>query len=110
MQSADAETIRRALASALESLGANKAEIATVGGTGKNDPQLVLVVIKESASPSEGDTRVVRDKAGHEEHSHPGLDRFTIEESDSKLPAPKKCFMEPDRACVHSGACEMRGF
>jgi len=110
MQSADAETIRRALTSALESLGASKNEIATIGGTGKNDPQLVLVVIKESGSPAEGEPRDGRDNACHKEHAHPGLDRFAIEASDSKLPAPKMCFMEPDRACVHSGACEMRGF
>ena len=42
-------------------------------------------------------------------HSHPGLERFTIE-ADSHPSAPKTCFMEPGRACVNSGACEMRGF
>ena len=42
-------------------------------------------------------------------HSHPGLERFTIE-ADSHPSVPKTCFMEPGRACVNSGACEMRGF
>ena|SRR5215467_15448648 len=116
MQSADAEMIRRALTSALESIGASQTEIATLSGTGKNEPRFVLVVIKESTTPAEGDARGARDTDGHEEYRHPGLDRFKIDDrfkieaSDSKLPAPKMCFMEPDRACVHSGACEMRGF
>ena len=42
--------------------------------------------------------------------SHPGLERFTIPGVDSPPPAPKACFMEPNRECVNSGACEMRGF
>jgi len=41
--------------------------------------------------------------------SHPGLERFRIE-SDPQTSAPKTCFMEPDRLCVNSGACEMRGY
>lgn len=42
--------------------------------------------------------------------SHPGLERFTIGEAASPPLAPKACFMEPGKACVNSGACEMRGF
>lgn len=42
--------------------------------------------------------------------SHPGLERFTIAEAAPLPRAPKACFMEPGRACVNSGACEMRGF
>jgi hypothetical protein len=42
--------------------------------------------------------------------SHPGLERFIMPEADSAPPAPRACFMEPGRACVNSGACEMRGF
>jgi hypothetical protein len=40
---------------------------------------------------------------------HPGLEKFTITEIASEASAPKTCFMEPDRPCVGSGACEMRG-
>ena len=47
--------------------------------------------------------------ADEKKHSHPGLERFTIE-ADSHPSVPKTCFMEPGRACVNSGACEMRGF
>jgi hypothetical protein len=42
--------------------------------------------------------------------SHPGLERFIMLGADSPPPAPRACFMEPSRACVNSGACEMRGF
>ena len=42
--------------------------------------------------------------------SHPGLERFTIIESQSISGAAKPCFMEPARVCVNSGACEMRGY
>ena len=42
--------------------------------------------------------------------SHPGLERFSISEEQATPSAPKPCFMEPGRHCVHSGACEMRGY
>jgi len=44
--------------------------------------------------------------------SHPGLEKFPQPQSDSEpnARAPKTCFMEPDRPCVNSGACEMRGY
>lgn len=41
---------------------------------------------------------------------HPGLERFPLAEIGSSVPAPKACFMEPDRPCISSGACEMRGY
>lgn len=42
--------------------------------------------------------------------THPGLERFDLPENNAVSNAPRKCFMEPDRACVNSGACEMRGY
>jgi hypothetical protein len=42
--------------------------------------------------------------------SHPGLERFDLPENNSVANAPRRCFMEPDRVCVGSGACEMRGY
>jgi hypothetical protein len=42
--------------------------------------------------------------------SHPGLERFIMLAADAPPPAPRACFMEPSRACVNSGVCEMRGF
>ena len=42
--------------------------------------------------------------------SHPGLERFDLPDKNRVSNAPRTCFMEPDRACVGSGACEMRGY
>jgi hypothetical protein len=42
--------------------------------------------------------------------THPGLERFQLSEHSSTKEARKPCFMEPDRVCVNSGACEMRGY
>jgi hypothetical protein len=42
--------------------------------------------------------------------AHPGLERFASLEDKASNLAPKTCFMEPDRVCVNSGACEMRGY
>lgn len=41
---------------------------------------------------------------------HPALERFTIIASSPAPSTAKACFMEPERICVNSGACEMRGF
>jgi len=42
--------------------------------------------------------------------SHPGLERFDLPKENTVSSAPRSCFMEPDRVCVGSGACEMRGY
>jgi len=57
-------------------------------------------------------TKVNSSISDHNERkvSHPGLERFKMVEGDAPTPAPKACFIEPGRACVNSGACEMRGF
>jgi len=41
--------------------------------------------------------------------SHPAREQFTMIEAASHVGAPKSCFMEPERVCVNSGACQMRG-
>jgi hypothetical protein len=40
---------------------------------------------------------------------HPGLEKFPLTDAQANTAVPKTCFMEPDRICVHSGACQMRG-
>jgi hypothetical protein len=40
---------------------------------------------------------------------HAEFERFPLSESDSRDPS-KRCVIEPDRFCVGSGACEMRGY
>jgi hypothetical protein len=44
------------------------------------------------------------------QNSHPGLERFPLAETQSQSSVPKACFMEPERTCISSGACEMRGY
>jgi hypothetical protein len=41
---------------------------------------------------------------------HPGLEKFVVSKECSSDSAPKTCYIEPDRVCVNSGACEMRGY
>lgn len=45
----------------------------------------------------------------HASTPHPGLEHFPLRESDSSDPS-KMCFIEPDRVCVGSGACEALGY
>ena len=41
---------------------------------------------------------------------HPGQEQFNLPEHNVVSDAPRKCFIEPDRVCVGSGACKMRGY
>jgi hypothetical protein len=41
---------------------------------------------------------------------HPGLERFDLPNENAVPDAPRMCFLEPDRACVGSGACRTRGY
>lgn len=41
---------------------------------------------------------------------HPGLERFDLPEENAVQTAPRRCFIEPDRVCIGSGACKMRGY
>jgi len=47
--------------------------------------------------------------AGNTQAAHPGLEKFPLTDVQANTAVPKTCFMEPDRICVHSGACQMRG-
>jgi hypothetical protein len=42
--------------------------------------------------------------------THPGLERFTLSHLCSSGPAPRACYLEPEKVCVKSGACETRGY
>ena len=101
----DKERIRQALEAALDGLDAPieaGAPIIIVLGDSRSREQSSTVQSKQSISdpkPYDGSTS-----------AHPGLQRFPNLETESPAPAFKPCFMEPDRECVHSGACEMRGY
>lgn len=101
----DKEKIRRALEAALAGLDAPTeaaAPIIIVLGDSRSSEQSSAVQSKQSINdpkPYAGSTSL-----------HPGLQRFPNLETELPAPAFKPCFMEPDRECVHSGACEMRGY
>jgi len=101
----DKEKIRRALEAALEGLDTPTeaaAPMIIVLGDSRSSAQSSTVQSKQSI----GDPKPYAGSTS----SHPGLQRFPNLETESPAPASKPCFMEPDRECVHSGACEMRGY
>lgn len=64
----------------------------------------------ERTSAAPPSTEPIASHSASHSASHPGLERFTIIESEQSAPGQKACYMEPDRPCVKSGACEMRGY
>ena len=90
--------------------------------TEDGDPVVVVVVGRASLNPTRNEDtgRVLNEAclAGATNGSpasfgnsyHPGLERFALPNTSSNAVAPKACFMEPDRPCVNSGACEIRGY
>lgn len=87
MQSDDREAVREFLEAALKQL---------------SQPSDARERGSEAASPQASSL--------HGCDAHPGHDRFPLSEPSASTGARKPCFMEPDRVCVNSGACEMRGF
>jgi hypothetical protein len=128
MVEVELDAIRKLLQGALKNLGEgaadiNSAPIAVVSGssdlTDASGTPMIVVVASDSALPREPRTsnqsqeplnRITPECGCNERKvSHPGFERFTIDRG-TQISAPKSCFMEPDRLCVNSGACEMRGF
>ena len=115
MKDANQEIIRRVLSNVLSRLEGSDsppaqkiAEPAAIGSS-----PMIFIVLNDPASGREDDrnrSETSERATNRLEVNHPGLERFSsVEERPGGL-APKKCFMEPDRVCVNSGACEMRGF
>jgi hypothetical protein len=123
MRSSDQEIARRVLSAVLDRLdGAPQPE------TAQTEPApVVLILLGQHATSADGTTiggerrpapvassALQREPSGPGSAStpakHPGLEKFHLNEADQSPLAPKSCFMEPDRACVNSGACEMRGY
>ena len=129
MGKVELDKIREMLQGALQNLGDGAASagldspiVVVSGATGSADgsgtPIIVVVAsdpnLRQRSSISNQATQplsTIVSECGCDERkvSHPGLERFTIE-GDIQTSAPKSCFMEPDRPCVNSGACEIRGF
>ena len=130
MQESNDEIARRVLAAVLERLGASSSQqngasaLNQAPGTSAGEPVVVIVLgqansdsaaCKETRRPL-NEAPLARaangSQSGFRIASHPGLEKFPQPQSDSEpnARAPKTCFMEPDRPCVNSGACEMRGY
>lgn len=117
------EPVRRVLQAALNKLdaetrgsveGSNSISFSEIDST----PPVILVLVSglepQPGGPSDALNAVAGQPATMRSDqvyaAHPGLERFPLAVTDSRSTAPKPCFMEPGRACVNSGACEMRGF
>ena len=129
MSEVELDTIRKLLQGALNKIDEGSAAgglpaptaVASASSDLSNAPgtPIIIVVAYDSALSQEARTsnksheplNATSSECGCNERkvSHPGLERFTIERG-TQTSVPKSCFMEPDRPCVNSGACEMRGF
>lgn len=125
MQESNDEIARRVLAAVLEQLDGSPSrsrESSVVNnasrGPSEGDP-VVVVVLGQAGSHStkpEAQRSTLRETlakpigGSQSSFSHPGLEKFELPKPSTNARAPKTCFMEPDRPCVKSGACEMRGY
>lgn len=124
MQPTDQELARRLLSAVLDRLEgqrptAPQASAQEVSSSRNGDPGIVLIVVGQSGDqygiaenkPIPSETIEMKSpNRNNGAESHPGLEKFPLSEIVSKGAASKTCFMEPDRVCVNSGACEMRGY
>ena len=128
MSDTDKETVRRILEALLARLdeapsgGQNPDPTLLRGDAGRNSPMIVVLGDVNSKAPDPIVSRSEKNDAQTaaaspvarvyetQQGSHPGLERFSLPQTGSTPAASKACFMEPGRTCVHSGACEMRGY
>jgi hypothetical protein len=110
MQESDSDIARRALQKALGRLDSNQPHNGDAS-------QVVVVIVGASGGVnSEERTRPSVESepavfAGQQSEScHPGLEKFHLSETAAPTRGTKPCFIEPERQCVNSGACEMRGY
>jgi hypothetical protein len=122
------EMTRRILESVLRQLesGAGRAAITpaihpadhqSAGGA----PIIVILLGEQHATPAALPVVAQQSGGGCQNNSpdtgknslqslHPGLERFDLRRDLAVSNAPRRCDLEPDRECVGSGACEMRGY
>lgn len=131
MQYSEKELARQVLAAVLTRLEGGSLTQALPGPTGsadKVDTPVIMLLLGQIDGPATNTARAADsacaesaarvetgmpstpDNLNKVMESHPGLERFSTLEASSLNLAPHSCFMEPNRLCIHSGACEMRGF
>jgi hypothetical protein len=102
MEQSDQELLRQTLMSIVKKIDA---------AGSSTEPPIVLVVLGSTTEATVAATEKPdrRNQISHPSGgSHPGFERFPFAEPRA-ADVPKYCFMEPDRVCVNSGACEMLG-
>ena len=119
MEQADQELLRRTLMSIVKRIESGGSLPGVMSdrpdqSSETTGPPVIVVMLGQAGSTNDKDCE---NQASHEakpggetgsDMSHPGFERFQI--SDARAAdVPKNCFMEPDRICVNSGACEMLG-
>ncbi len=123
MQDSNQDIIRRVLSNVLARLERpESAEPSTniVQTSGSEGGPIILIVLGNAEPARENFAQVFNEshrqleaperKMIQAQAPHPELERFASLEVKQNNFAPKTCFMEPDRVCVNSGACEMRGY
>lgn len=120
MQDLNQEIVRRVLSNVLtrlESRGSSQPSTNFVQASASDGGPIILIVLG-NAEPARDNVAQVFNESQRQtgqriiqaQAAHPGLERFVSVEEQPNNIAPKTCFMEPDRICVNSGACEMRGY
>lgn len=108
MQSSDQEIARRALVAALERLDGEKRSDSSQTDAPSN--VFIIMLGNHQSEPASGETLSAQSNISHKTvEAHPSLQRFDLPPLSSCSTAPTMCFLEPDRVCVNSGACQRLG-
>ncbi|HSE98463.1 MAG TPA: hypothetical protein VLD57_09390 [Blastocatellia bacterium] len=108
MDSSEKEIVRKSLLAALSRLEGD--DESPQGKGAETGGEFVLVLLGNAGVPSRTLSEGKRAVSSAGLATVPELERFSISQQCSSNSAPKPCFIEPDRVCVNSGACERRGF
>jgi hypothetical protein len=116
MSNPDRETLRQALTAALNQLeagGAGQSQLIITGNEPvassiSNAQTPIVLVYLGGAQANQAPTSALEQKC--ESKEHPSLGKFGFLELPAVSSAPKSCFIEPERTCVNSGACEALGY
>ncbi len=107
MDSPERDLVRKSLLAALSRLDGD----ASPGGKGlEAGGDFVLIFLANAVGQPLTQSVVPSAVSSAGLATLPELERFSISQECSSDSAPKSCFIEPDRVCVNSGACERRGF
>jgi len=122
MQDSREEIARRILQDVLRQLEGGAAPAATVPADNQAENQspsgspLIVIMLGNHAAPADSHAACgcQNNSPGGGKNSlqflHPSLERFDLLEGSTHSNSPRKCVVEPDRDCVGSGACKVRGY